>query len=255
VSRPATLPTVLRSAVFALAVTVLTVVWAMVSLATLPFPYPVRYRVISRWNAAVRWLLRVVVRLDYRIEGAEHIPDSPCIVFSKHESAWETIILPLVFVPQTWVLKRELLRLPFFGWGLARLDPIAIDRNAGSAALQQVISQGRERLSRGIWVVIFPEGTRVPPGTRRRYKQGGAGLAAATGTPVLPVALDSGDYWGRNSFIKHPGVVRVVIGEPIDTRGLGAGEINRQAEAWIEATVARLRAERPEASAATTVSA
>ena len=238
------LPTTLRSALFAVAITLLTMVWALVSLATFPFPYPVRYRVISRWNAAVRWLLRVVVRLDYRIEGAQNVPDTPCIVFSKHESAWETIIFPLIFVPQTWVLKRELLRLPFFGWGLGLLDPIAIDHKAGSAALQQVITQGRERIARGIWVVIFPEGTRVAPGTRRRYKQGGASLAAATATPVLPVALDSGDYWGRNSFIKHPGMVRVVIGEPIDTRGMGAGEINRRAEAWIEATVAQLRAAR-----------
>ena len=107
-----------------------------------------------------------------------------------------------------------------------------------------MITQGRERIARGIWVVIFPEGTRVAPGTRRRYKQGGASLAAATGTPVLPVALDSGDYWGRNSFVKHPGLVRVVIGEAIDTRGMSAGEINRRAEAWIEATVARLRSAR-----------
>jgi 1-acyl-sn-glycerol-3-phosphate acyltransferase len=245
VSKRPTPSVVLRSFLFSIALTGLTVVWALVSLCAAPLPYRSRYRVISRWNAAVRWLLRVVVGLDYRLEGAEHIPSTPCIVFSKHESAWETIIFPLVFVPQTWVLKRELLRLPFFGWGLALLDPIAIDRNAGSAALAQVVAQGRERLARGIWVVIFPEGTRVAPGTRRRYKQGGASLAAATGAPVLPVALDSGDYWGRNRFSKFPGVVRVVIGEPIATDGLPAAEINRRAERWIEDTVARLRGGAP----------
>ena len=227
--------------VFAIAITVLTVVWALVSVLTFPLPYRGRYYVVSRWNVMVRWLLRVVIGLDYRIEGAENIPAVPCIVFSRHESAWETIIFPLHFAPQTWVLKRELLWLPFFGWGLAMLAPIAIDRSAGTTALQQVVSQGRERLARGAWVVVFPEGTRVAPGARRRYKSGGATLAAATGTPVLPIALDSGDYWGRNSFIKHPGTVRVLIGEPIDTTGLSAVEINRRAEASIEAGMARLR--------------
>ena len=240
-SKAATPQLVARSTVFMAGIIAVTIVWSAVSLASFVLPYRRRYHVISRWNVMVRWLLRHVVGLDYRIEGAENIPDTPCIVFSKHESAWETIILPIHFAPQTWVLKRELLRLPFFGWGLAMLDPIAIDRSAGTTALQQVIEQGRDRLSRGQWVVVFPEGTRVPPGTRRRYKMGGASLAAATGAPVLPVALDSGDYWGRNSFIKRPGVIRLVVGPLLDTHGLSAAEINRRAEAWIEDTVSRLR--------------
>ncbi len=232
---------IVRSTVFALAQAAVTVVWAVVSLLTFPLSYPARFWVVSRWCVMVNWLLRVIVGLDYRIEGAEHIPDTPCIVFSKHESAWETIILPIHFAPQTWVLKRELLWLPFFGWGLAMLAPIAIDRSAGKTALQQVIEQGRERLARGAWVVVFPEGTRVAPGARRRYKQGGASLAAATGAKVVPVAHDSGDYWPRNSFLKYPGVIRLVIGPPIETSGRAPNAINRTAEQWIESTVAGLR--------------
>lgn len=234
--------TVVRSAVFALALGVLTVIWALLSLLSVVLPYRARFWFVSRWNVATAFLLRTLVGLDYRIEGAEHIPPTPCIVFSKHESAFETIILPIHFAPQTWVLKRELLWLPFFGWGLALLAPIAIDRRAGKTALQQVVEQGRERLARGAWVVVFPEGTRVKPGARTRYKLGGASLAAATGCPVLPIALDSGDYWGRNSFIKHPGTVRMVIGPLIRTEGLTAAEINRRAESWIEDTVRQIRA-------------
>ena len=219
----------------------MTVVWATLSLVTIALPYRARYRFVSYWCFIMRWWLRVSVGLTYVIDGRENIPEKPCIVFSKHESAWETITFPIHFAPQCWVLKRELLKVPFFGWGLALLEPIAIDRSAGKTALQQVIEQGRERIERGAWVVIFPEGTRVAPGHKRRYKMGGASLAAATGAPVLPIALDSGDYWPRNSFIKFPGTIRVVIGEPILTAGLAAHEVNAKAERWIEDTVAKLR--------------
>lgn len=241
---------VARSTLFAVCLAAVTVVWALVSLASAVLPYRTRYAIISRWSAMVRWLLRVVVGLDYRIEGEHNIPATPCIVLSRHESAWETIIFTLHFRPQTWVLKRELLWLPFFGWGLALLRPIAIDRSAGKTALQQVVEQGRQRLADGAWVVVFPEGTRLAPGVRRRYKLGGASLAAATGAAVLPIALDSGDYWGRNRFLKYPGTVRVVIGQPIDTRGLSAGEINRRAEAWLDDAMTRLRPRRAAAAQA-----
>lgn len=234
--------TVLRSGLFAAGQILVTVAWASASLFTFALPYRQRYWFVSRWCVIMRWWLKLSVGLGYRIEGAENIPETPCIVFSKHESAWETITYPIHFAPQTWVLKRELLRVPFFGWGLALLEPIAIDRSAGKTALQQVIEQGRERIARGAWVVVFPEGTRVAPGSRRRYKLGGAALAAATGVPVLPIALDSGDYWPRNSFIKRPGTIRLVIGPLIDTTGRSAEEVNAKAESWIEETVARLRA-------------
>ncbi|MFT5448359.1 MAG: 1-acyl-sn-glycerol-3-phosphate acyltransferase [Gammaproteobacteria bacterium] len=235
----------IRCIVFAVAVALLTVVWAVVSLLAVVLPHRARYSVISRWNVMTRWLLKSVIGLDYRIEGSHNIPDTPCIVFCKHESAWETIILPIHFAPQTWVLKRELLWLPFFGWGLALLAPIAINRNARTNALQQVIEKGADRLARNMWVVIFPEGTRVAPGARKRYKRGGASLAAATGTPVLPIALNSGDFWGRNSFIKYPGTIDMVVGPIIETKGLNAKQISQQAEEWIESTVHRLRAPQP----------
>ena len=230
-----------RCTVFAIAVAALTIVWAVFSLLTVVLAYRARFYVVSRWNVIVRWLLKAVIGLDYRIEGAQNIPDTPCIVFCKHESAWETIILPIHFAPQTWVLKRELLWLPFFGWGLALLAPIAIDRNAKTNALQQVIDKGGDRLARKMWVVIFPEGTRVAPGTRKRYKRGGASLAAATGVPVLPIAVNSGDFWGRNSFIKFPGTIDMVVGPLIQPEGLNAEQICQQAEQWIEGTVQRLR--------------
>ena len=235
----------IRCIVFAVAVALLTIVWAIVSLLAVVLPHRARYYVISRWNVMTRWLLKSVIGLDYRIEGSHNIPDTPCIVFCKQESAWETIILPIHFAPQTWVLKRELLWLPFFGWGLALLAPIAIDRNAINNALQQVIEKGANRLARNMWVVIFPEGTRVAPGARKRYKRGGASLAAATGTPVLPIALNSGDFWGRNSFIKYPGTIDMVVGPIIETKGLNAAQISQQAEDWIESTVHRLRPPQP----------
>lgn len=141
---------------------------------------------------------------------------------------------------QTWVLKRELMWIPLFGWALTLMKPIAINRGAGRKAVEQVVEQGRERLHEGIWVVIFPEGTRTAPGQRRRYGLGGAVLAEASGYPVVPVAHNAGHFWPRRKAIKQPGTVRVVIGPAIDPRGLTAAEINRRAEAWIESTVARL---------------
>ncbi len=240
-NRPATFADVLRSGLFACGLVVITMVWAVLSLFTIPLPYRARYWFITRWCALIRAWLAISVGLRYQIAGSENIPETPCIVFSKHESAWETIIYPLHFAPQCWVLKRELLRVPFFGWGLAMLDPIAIDRSAGKSALAQVIEQGRERIARGAWVVVFPEGTRVAPGQRRRYKLGGAALACATSIPVLPIALDSGDYWPRNSFIKFPGTINVVVGPIIDSGGLSAEQINAKAESWIESNVTRLR--------------
>ncbi len=162
------------------------------------------------------FLLKHLCGLDYRVEGREHLPGGAAIILSKHQSAWETIAFQEIFPPQTWVLKRELMWIPLFGWALALLRPIAIDRSAGRKAIEQVIEQGRERLQSGIWVVVFPEGTRVAPGTRKRYGMGGAVLAAETGYPVVPVAHNAGSFWPRRGFLKRPGTVRVVIGPVID---------------------------------------
>ncbi|MEX2162866.1 MAG: lysophospholipid acyltransferase family protein [Sulfuricaulis sp.] len=223
-----------RSVLFNLLLWGSVVIYAPLSLLTVVLPFPVRYRIIRQW---ARWqvvLLKTLCRLDYRVEGREHLPAGAAIIFSKHQSAWETIVYQEIFPPQTWVLKRELMWIPFFGWALALLHPIAIDRGSGRKAIEQVVAQGRDRLRSGIWVVVFPEGTRVAPGTRRRYGIGGAVLAAETGYPVVPVAHNAGTFWPRRSFFKRPGTVRVVIGPVIETHGKTAEEIRDRAETWIE---------------------
>lgn len=231
----------LRSALYYIGLIVLTMVAGPTLIILYPFPYRVRSRVVVYWAHCNLWWLATTCRLHFQVHGKQNIPETPTIVLSKHQSAWETISLNRFFHPQAWVLKRELLKIPFFGWGLAALNPIAIDRTAGATAVEQVVTQGRARLESRCWVVIFPEGTRVAPGVRRRYRMGGAILAAKTGYPVLPVAHNAGDYWPRNSFIKRPGTVQLEIGPLIDSRDKSAGEINAQVEQWIEATVARLR--------------
>lgn len=229
-----------RSLIFLIAQSVLTVVFSFAALLTFPFPPFTRYRVITRWSRAVLWLAEHVCGVRWRVIGAERIPASAGIVLSKHQSAWETLALQSVFPPQVWVLKRELLRVPFFGWGLAMMSPIAIDRSQGRRALQQLQKQGAARLRAGFWIVVFPEGTRVPPGERRPYQIGGAWLATHTGAPVVPVAHNAGTLWPKSAFLKHPGMVTVSIGPVIDPAGLKPDALNRQVEAWIEAEVARL---------------
>ena len=232
---------ILRSSVFAVGMVASIMIWSVVCLLSFPLPFRQRYFLVTRWNVFIRFWLKLTCQLDYELRGAQNIPQQPCIIFSKHESAWETIILAIHFAPQVWVLKRELLWLPFFGWSLAMLKPIAIDRSARKSALQQIIEQGRQRLKSGSWIIIYPEGTRVAPGSKQRYKIGGASLASATGVPVLPIAHDSGDFWPRNSFIKHPGRIRLVIGPPIETRNHTPLKINRLAKDWIQAQVRTLR--------------
>ncbi len=222
-------------------------IYAPLMLPTAVLPFPLRYRIISQW---ARWqvsLLKILCGLDYRVEGREHLPQGAAIIMSKHQSAWETIAFQEIFPPQTWVLKRELMWIPLFGWALALLRPIAIDRGAGRKAIEQVVGQGRDRLQSGIWVVVFPEGTRVAPGTRKRYGIGGAVLAAETGYPVVPVAHNAGSFWPRRGFLKKPGTVHVVIGPVIDPHGKTAEDIRRHAEEWIEGRMSDLEGNRPAA--------
>ena len=235
----------LRSSLFALGMWVTVVVFALLGLLFLPFPFAVRYGFISQWARLNLWWLRRVCGLGYVVEGREHIPDESSVVLCKHQSAWETLALQEVFPPQVWVMKRELLRVPFFGWGLAMLEPIAIDRSAGKKAMRQLIEQGSAALERGRWVVIFPEGTRVAPGRRGRYALGGATLACESGRPVVPVAHNAGEYWPRRGFLKRPGTIRMVIGPPIETAGRRPSEVNREVEEWIESTMARITTLRP----------
>lgn len=232
--------TAVRSLIFLLLQIVLTPIFSTLALFTFPFPPLTRYRLISSYARTMIWLLRIVCGIRHEVRGLENIPQEPCIVLAKHQSAWETLALQQIFPPQVWVLKRELLWLPFFGWGLAMTSPIAIDRSDGKGAMKQLLRQGKERLVQGFCVVIFPEGTRVPYGKRGKYKIGGALLAASTGVPVVPVAHNAGRLWGRKAFSKHPGLVTMSIGKPIATQGRKAEEINAEVEAWIENEIQQL---------------
>jgi len=224
----------LRSVLFATALLVITPPYALVALATIPLPRMARYRIISGWSRLVIGLAKIVLGIDWRVEGREHLPARPAVILSKHQSAWETMAFQLIFPPQVHVLKRELLWIPFFGWGLALMSPIAIDRSRGVAALRAMARRGRERLEQGFWVVVFPEGTRVRPGERRPYQLGGAWLAAAAGAPVVPVAHNAGLLWPRNAFLKRRGTITVRIGPSIEPGDRDPKTLNDMAEAWIE---------------------
>lgn len=199
------------------------------------------FLVDTAWSRLNLWGLSIICGLDYRVSGRENIPHESCIIMAKHQSAWETIaLISIIPGPKSWVLKRELLFVPIFGWIMWYFKPIAINRKSGRRAVDQIIEQGTERLESGCNIVVFPEGTRVAPGTRKRYGVGGALLAERSGHPVLPIAHNAGVFWRRRDLRKYPGTIDVVIGPLIETRGYSAVEINAKVEAWIEETVERL---------------
>jgi 1-acyl-sn-glycerol-3-phosphate acyltransferase len=230
----------LRSSLFMLALIVMTPLFVIALLLLFWMPARQRRRFVMVWVNAAAWLIDHVLGIRYRVIGRENIPAQPCVVLCKHQSAWETIMLQKIFRLPSFVYKRELHWLPFFGWGMWLMPFVAIDRGAGQQALNQVAERGKQRLAEGYPVVIFPEGTRVPPGHKKRYKVGGAHLAAKSGAPAVPVALNSGECWGRKAFVKRPGLVTVSIGPAIDPTGLSAEDINLRAEAWIENEMRRI---------------
>jgi len=231
---------ILRSTFYVLLQIIITPPYALVVLASYPLAPLNRYRIISGWAHLMLFLTRTICGVRYRVLGTENIPKTPSIVLSKHQSAWETLAFQQIFPPQVWVLKKELLNIPFFGWGLAMTSPIAINRRLGKTALKQIVRQGKDRLKKGLWIIIFPEGTRIDPGKKGKYGIGGAWLATNTGVPVVPVAHNAGVLWGKNSFIKFPGIITVSIGEPIDPTGMDVSELNTRVEEWIELEVARI---------------
>ncbi|MSQ88477.1 MAG: 1-acyl-sn-glycerol-3-phosphate acyltransferase [Betaproteobacteria bacterium] len=224
----------LRSALFWLMLLIFTPPYALIAIASAPLPRLMRYRLISGWSWLMLHCLRILCDIRWSVEGRENLPQQPAVILSKHQSAWETLAFQQIFPSQVHVLKRELLWIPFFGWGLALMSPIAINRRRGMAALRQMARLGKERLQQGFWVVVFPEGTRVLPGETRKYQLGGAWLAAHTGALVVPVAHNAGRVWPRNSFLKYPGEVKVRIGPPITSAGRDPETINAMAEQWIE---------------------
>jgi 1-acyl-sn-glycerol-3-phosphate acyltransferase len=201
-----------------------------------PFmPAKSRFVLAQIWSTVLLAVLKWTCRLDYRVEGRENLPAGNHIALVKHASSWEAFAQVVLLPRQAWVLKRELTWLPFVGWGVRLLHGISVDRGAGHIAVKSVLEQGRARLAEGLWIVIFPEGTRMPPGQTRKYGVSGALLAVESGKLVVPVAHNAGYYWPRRGFLKKPGTIRVRIGKPIVTTDRDPREINAEAQAWIEA--------------------
>jgi len=237
----------LRSALFNLIMFITVTVYAALVMFTVPFPPLARYRFASQWARFQIWVAGWLLGLRYHVEGREHLPrHRTAVLLAKHQSMWETLAFQVIFPPQVWVLKRELVWIPFFGWALWLLRAIAIDRGSGRRAVQQIIDQGRDRLNNGFWVVVFPEGTRVAPHHQRRFGIGGAVLAVESGHPVVPVAHNAGHFWQRRGFSKKPGTIHVVIGPAIDPRGMTAEQVNEQVASWMHDTMARLEGHAPQ---------
>ena len=231
----------LRSLLFLLFQITTVIPFALLSVLILPFPLHVRYYLIIKWTALVVWGARSICGIRWELKGADHLPDGPCILLSKHQSAWETMWIPSHMPREVcFVYKRELHWVPFFGWGIASLRMIHIDRNQGRGAFESVVSQGSQRLAEGRWIIMFPEGTRVPFGERRPYKQGGTKLATRLAVPVVPIAHNAGACWPRKRFIKFPGLITVSIGAPIPSAGKTSDTLMAEVEEWIEGEVARL---------------
>jgi 1-acyl-sn-glycerol-3-phosphate acyltransferase len=219
---------------FSVALVLFTPLYSIVALMSFPLPPLARYRIISGWARLMLWVAGWLVGIRHRVEGLERLPRRPGIILSKHQSAWETLAFQIIFPPHVQVLKRELLWIPFFGWGLALMSPISIDRSRGRAALKRMAEQGAARLAQGFWIVLYPEGTRTKPGERTKYHVGGAWLAVKLGASVVPVAHNAGLFWGKNAFLKRPGEVRVIVGEPISPEGMTPEALNEKVETWIE---------------------
>lgn len=231
----------LRSLIFYIGLVTSLVLFAPVFFLSLFFPYRQRYYLLALWPKWSLWWLAKTCHLTYELRGQENLPSTAAIIFSNHQSAWETLAAPALFPMQTWVLKRELLWIPVFGWGLAVLKPIAIQRKNIHRALQQMVEQGQQRLAEGVWIIVFPEGTRVALGEKKRYRVGGALLAAKSAYPLVPIAHNAGTFWPRQGFIKRPGTIQVVIGPVIECLNKDYKEINELAEQWIESTLLTLK--------------
>lgn len=237
--------TIIRSTLYMAFLVVTVIPYAVCCILWAPLPLYWRYRLTLGWPRMALWGARWILGIRYQARGLHHLPDGPAIILSKHQSAWETLYFA-VKLPRdvVFVYKKELHHVPFFGWSLALLRMIPIDRGNARESFEQVVRIGQQRLNEGRWPVLFPEGTRVSPGQTGRYKQGGALLACRTGVPVIPVAHNAGECWPRNAFIKTPGLVTVSFGPPLDPHGQTPGALNRAVEQWIEAEMRQLNPER-----------
>ena len=233
-----------RSLVFLLFQMVVTPLYAVTMVLLFWIPRVPMYNIAKHWCWTNLMGARAICGIRWQVTGLDNVPRDtrahPHIVMSKHSSTWETLALNLYFPPLAFVAKKELLSIPFFGWGFRLASPITIDRKAGTDAMDQIVSQGRERFRQGFWIVVYPEGTRIRAGTRAKYKTGGARLAIAMNVPVIPVAHNAGYLWPKGVFGKRPGVIRMTIGAPISPEGKDPATLSREIESWIEAEVARL---------------
>ena len=227
-----------RTLTFYFLLALMTVLWSSFGmLVGMLLPFNVRYRVINQaWAYQAIWLARWITGIRYELIGRENIPDRPCVILAKHQCTWETFYFSALFAPLSQVIKRELLRVPFWGWSMALLKPIAINRGNPKAALKQLASEGEDRLNDGLWVLIFPEGTRVPYGQMGKFSRGGAAMAVNAGLPVLPIAHNAGKCWPRDTWIKQPGTIQIVVGAPMYAEGSGPraiAELNERAYHWV----------------------
>jgi 1-acyl-sn-glycerol-3-phosphate acyltransferase len=234
-----------RSSAYTLFLIVTVIPYAFICMLASVLPLHWRFKITMGWPRLAIWGARVMCGIRWKFEGWDNLPQGQAIVLSKHQSAWETLFLP-AYLPREvcFVYKRELHRVPFFGWGLAMLNMIPIDRSKGREAFDQVVKIGQLRLNEGRWPILFPEGTRIAPGKAGRFKIGGALLATRTGAPIVPIALNAGECWARNAFIKRPGLITVSIGQPIASAGLTPEELNHRVQTWIETEMRRLNPER-----------
>ena len=228
-----------RTVLFKVLFVPITILWTIFIVCLIVLPFPLRLRLAFGWGYSTIWLARLVCGIRWEIHGLEQMPPGACVLLVNHQSTWETAFLPKLKLRQVWVLKRELMWLPFFGWALAVLHPIPINRKDGRRAMQKVIEQGRQRIEAGYSVILFPEGTRAPFDAPLPFKAGAARLASALGVPAVPVAHNAGQLWPKRGLM-HPGTVQVVVGEPIDPAGKTVAEINAAAERWVNDTRARL---------------
>jgi 1-acyl-sn-glycerol-3-phosphate acyltransferase len=231
---------ILRSLLFYIGQIISTILIAPIGIIAFPLDFKKRYYLITRWAVFNLWWLKICCNVTYEIKGKDNIPGKPCIVMSKHQSAFETLALQQIFIPQVWILKKELLQIPIYGWGLASMQPIAINRDSTIKSFRQIADQGCERLQKGYWVIIFPEGTRVAPNKKKKYLPGGGMLAEKSGAQVVPVAHNAGRLWPRNSMIKKPGLITIKIGPVIESENKSAKEITDEVENWIEKEIGEL---------------
>lgn len=224
----------IRAILFSAFLILNTVFTAIVCLILSPFPVRLRYYATTLYSNSTLFALALICGVKYTVEGREHLPDSPVIIFCKHQSTWDTYLIQTLFFELSFVFKQELLWLPFFGWGLATMKPVAIKRGTGRKAVNQVVNKGTARLNAGINVIIFPEGTRTAANGPGKYHIGGAILAEKSGFPIIPIAHNAGEFWPRKGFLKKPGTIKVRIGPLIYTEGKKAEDILEEARVWIE---------------------